>query len=368
MDKKEIKTALNNIQNAIKKVEKKDFKLLFFVADSKGTPVGSLTYTYELAYELQEMGYKVQMLYAEKEDFVGVKDWLGEKYANLPHFDTAKQNIDVSPSDFLFIPELFSNVMVKTKQLPCKKIAILQNFDYLTELIPLGTSWETFGIRDCITTSKEMAKRLHEVFPSIRTYVVRPTIDKIFTPSDGAKLIINIVSKDENDINRIVKPFKWRYPIYDFVTFRYINGRSREEEAKYLKEGAITVWADEKTDFGYSALEAMASGNIVIGKVPENVPEWMVDENGELLDNGIWFYKFRDVHAIIASVIQTLLYGKIPEGLYENMKETLSYYTKEKQLVEATAALTELTTNRVKELQLMADALKNNLEKDETKE
>ena len=367
MDKKEIKTALNNIKSAITKVEKKDFKLLFFVADSKGTPVGSLTYTYELAYELQEMGYKVQMLYAEK-DFVGVKDWLGEKYANLPHFDTSKQNIDVSPSDFLFIPELFSNVMVKTKQLPCKKVAILQNFDYLTELIPLGTSWETLGIRDCITTSKSMAERLHEIFPTIRTYVIRPTIDEVFTPSDKARLIVNIVSKDENDINRIVKPFKWRFPLYDFVTFRYINGRSREEEARYLREGSITVWVDEKTDFGYSALEAMAAGNIVIGKVPENTPEWMLDENGELLDNGVWFYRTRDVHQILASVIQSLLYDKVPQGLYENMKETLSRYTKEKQLVEATGALTEITATRLKELQLMADALKNNLEKDETKE
>ena len=367
MDKKEMKLALKNIESAIKNVEKKNFKLLFFVADSKGAPVGSLAYTYELAYRLKELGYKVQMLYAENE-FVGVKDWMGEKYASLPHFNSQKDNIDVSPSDFLFIPELFSNVMAKTKPLPCKKIAILQSFNYLTELIPLGSSWESLGVRDCITTSKSMEERLKEIFPSTKTYVIRPSIDSVFSQTKKAKLIVNIISKDENDINRVVKPFKWRYPIYDFVTFRYINGRSREEEAEYLREGAISIWIDDKTDFGYTALEAMASGNIVIGKIPENTPEWMLDKDGELIDNGVWFYKMRELPGLLSSVIQTLLYDKIPQGLYENMEETVSNYTEEKQLQDIKTVLEEVFETREKELHLMADALKNNLNEDTKKD
>ena len=79
MNKKEIKTTIKNIEGALKKLEdKKKVRLYFFIADSKGAPVGSLAYTYELAYKLQELGYNVKMLYAEKE-FIGVKDWLGEK-------------------------------------------------------------------------------------------------------------------------------------------------------------------------------------------------------------------------------------------------------------------------------------------------
>jgi hypothetical protein len=258
--------------------------------------------------------------------------------------------------------------MEKTKTLPCKKIAILQSFNYLTELIPLGSSWELLGIRDCITTSKSMEDRLKEVFPSTKTYTIRPSIDKVFTPSKKAKLIVNIISKDENDINRVIKPFKWQYPIYDFVTFRYINGRSREEEAQYLREGAISIWIDDRTDFGYTALEAMASGNIVIGKIPENIPEWMVDENTELVDNGVWFYKMRELPGLLSSVIQTLLYDSVPQGLYENMEETLSRYTEEKQLEDIKSVLDEVFETREKELHLMADALKNNLNEDTKKE
>mgnify|MGYP002520347908 CR=1 FL=1 len=37
----------------------------------------------------------------------------------------------------------------------------------------------------------------------------------------------------------------------------------QEDFAKYMSEGTITVWVDERTDFGYSALESMACGNIV---------------------------------------------------------------------------------------------------------
>lgn len=366
MDKKEIKNALKNIENAIEKVEKNNFKLYFFVADSKGAPIGSLSYTYELALNLKEMGYDVRMLYAEKE-FVGVKDWLGDKYANLPHFDIQKQNIDISPSDFLFIPELLTNVMTKTENLPCKRIAILQNFNYLTELIPLGASWDSLKIRDCITTSETLKTRLNEIFPNVKTYVIRPTISDVFKKADTEKLIVNIISKNETDINSVVKPFKWRYPIYEFVTFRFINGRSREEEAEYLRDGAISVWIDDKTDFGYTALEAMASGNIVIGKIPENEPEWMIDENGDLLNNGVWFYKFRELPSLLASVIQTLLYNKIPETLYENMANTVSKYSKENSISDIKNTFSEVLDLRKKELKVMRDALKNNVEKENKK-
>ena len=55
------------------------------MADTKGNASGSLAYIYELASGLQDMGYNVGMLHSE-EDFVGVNEWLGEKYAELPHF------------------------------------------------------------------------------------------------------------------------------------------------------------------------------------------------------------------------------------------------------------------------------------------
>ena len=87
----------------------------------------------------------------------------------------------------------------------------------------------------------------------------------------------------------------------------------------------------------------------------------MLDEKGELVDNGVWFYRLRDLPQILADVIQTVLYNKVPQGLYENMTETLSRYTKQAQTEELKNVLTEVLDTRHKELSLVVDALKNNL-------
>lgn len=357
LNEKETKTVLKNIDLTLKKLDNGDFKILFLVADSKGSPVGSLNYTYDVALTLKEMGYNVKMLYAENE-YVGVGDWMGDKYSKLPHHNINRDNIDISPCDILFIPELFSGVMNKTKDLPCKKISILHNFSYLTELVPMGLTWTQLGVNECLTTSKTMGKRLNKFFPSIKTHTVRPKISEVFKKTDGRKLIVNIISKDENVINKIIKPFKWLYPIYNFVTFRYINGRSHEEESKFLSEGSITVWVDEDTDFGYSALEAMACGNIVIGRVPEHEPEWMQDEEGNIKDNCLWFYKLDDVYPLLANTIYSLLYEKMPKELYNNMNETVQEYTSKKHKEDMKKFIQDVLDDRKDELKKLSESLK----------
>lgn len=381
MNKNEIKKLIKELDTSIDKIDKKQNKLLFFVADSKGTPIGSLTYVYDIALKMQDMGYHVEMLYAEKE-FIGVEAWLGEKYAKLTHHNVSKDIIDVSPSDILFIPELYSSVMSKTKDLKCKKVAILQNFGYMTDLIPFGVSWMSQGISDCITTSNSLKTRLNEVFPQIKTRVIRPSIPQIFKPNDDQKFIVNIVANSETDINNIVKPFKWRYPAYGFVTFRFLSksgtvptDEEREQGitamdkfAQYLSEGTITVWVDEMTDFGYSALEAMACGSIVIGKMPENEPDWMLTADGQLKDNGIWFLKMRELPIILADVINAVLHNEIPTLLYDNMKETVEYFCDENQHSEIEHVIVEdIIKSKRDELVVIRDAIKNNQEKEESK-
>ena len=113
--------AIARIEDEIAKIVNKENNIYFFVLDTKGNPSGSLEYIYKLAYTLYEANYHVGILYQEEEEFIGVKEWLGDKYASLPHYDLVKYEMSVSPSDILFIPEIFSNVMVQTKKLPCKR-------------------------------------------------------------------------------------------------------------------------------------------------------------------------------------------------------------------------------------------------------
>ena len=79
----------------IQKIVDKKNRLFFFVIDTKGNPSGSLEYIYNLALIAKEDGYDVAMLHQE-EEFVGVGDWLDEKYTKIEHLNITKDNVQVT--------------------------------------------------------------------------------------------------------------------------------------------------------------------------------------------------------------------------------------------------------------------------------
>ena len=123
-DKKQTAIALERVEKAIKDIKDNNFTLYFFVVDSKNVPNGSISYIYQLAKTLNDKGYNVKMLYQleneyteaelyklKKKDehidsnrmFVGVKEWLGDEYADPPHMHLSLEEWRLSPSDILFI-------------------------------------------------------------------------------------------------------------------------------------------------------------------------------------------------------------------------------------------------------------------------
>lgn len=361
MTKKEINTAINNLEKSLKGIKKNDFRAMFFVPDSKGMPIGLLSYVYNIAYNMKEMGYNVNMLYASTEDFVGVGDWLGEKYALLPHFNTVKDKVEINPQDILFIPEILPDVMARVRKVPCKKVAVIESLAYMVDTFVYGASLATLGIDECITTSERFAAKIKSYFPYVKTHVIRPCIDDIFKDEGGNRLMVNIVSKDQNEINRIIKPFKWLYPDLGFVTFRYIGRQPHSKMAKLMNESCVTVWIDEVSAFGFSPLEAMACGSIVIAKVPELEPEWMISDDGKMKDNGIWVYNTDQVINAIASVVRALLYDYKPESLSEEMEKTVSYYRNEHQIEDIKAVISVISNERTEELKAMIEDLNNRI-------
>jgi hypothetical protein len=210
---------------------------------------------------------------------------------------------------------------------PCKRIVVLHNFDYITEFIPYNDEWGTYGIRDVVTTTEQQKKQILSVFPYVKCQIISPFIDECFRkPVKPKKLVVNIISKKTEDVNRIMKQFYWKYPMYKFISFRDLRGYPKNTFADFLQESAITVWIDNETPFGYSAIEAIRSGNIVIGKVPEHMPEWMGDEDG-LLDNGVWTYDINLIPDILARVLGSWMQDNVPSVLYENMEKLDNLYT-----------------------------------------
>ncbi len=344
------KQAIERIEEAVSNLKEKNFTFFFFIVDCKNVPNGNMQYIYQLAKTLSDKGYKVKMVYQleneyskseieelkrkekpidERRVFTGVGEWLGEEFMELPHVNISKEEWKVSPSDFLFIPEVFSSLMKQTYQLkaPCKRIIILHNYDYITEFIPFNDEWGTYGIRDVITNTDQQGKLVNSVFPYMRCKTLNPYISDIFRkPIKPKKLIVNIISKKTEDVNKIMKQFYWKYPMYKFISFRDLRGYPKEMFAEFLQESAITIWVDTDTPFGYSAIEAIRTGNILIGKVPEHLPEWMGND-GELLNNAVWTYDINIIPDILSQVLGSWMQDKIPETLYENMKKLDSQYT-----------------------------------------
>lgn len=364
MDNEKRALMMERIKEQISKIDNKEFTFYFYVADTKGNASGSLAYLYDIAFGLQEMGYKVGMLHSE-EEFVGVSEWMGDKYADLPHYNIERNKIDVAPSDFLFIPEIYTNVMTATRNLPCQRVGVLQSFDKLTELIPFGAGWGDLGVLKAITTTEANAKRFNQYFPYVKTDVITPKISSEFVKTDALKkLIVNVVTREQSDINKIVKPFFWQYPMYQWVAFRELRGLSREQMAQSLQEAAITVWVDNVTDFGYLPLEAMKCGSIVVGQVPAVSPEWMMD--GDNLTNaGIWVDNIASIPSVLASVIRTWTMDRIPEEIQNEADKVVARYTEGKQLQDIkNVCVDKLVAERRAEFVTTLEEL-NNVENEE---
>ena len=376
------KKALERIDEAISKLEINDFCFYFFVVDCKNVPNGSIQYIYQLAKTLNDKNYKVKMLYQleneydneeleelkrkekpidERRVFTGVGEWLGEEYMQLEHLNISKQEWTVSPSDFLFIPEVFSSLMKQTYQYkaPCKRIVLLHNYDYITEFIPFSDEWGTYGIHDVIANTKAQGDLISSVFPYVNVKILNPYISNIFRkPIKPKKLIVNIISKKTEDVNKIMKQFYWKYPMYKFISFRDLRGYPKETFAEFLQESAITVWIDNETPFGYSAIEAIKTGNIVIGKVPEHMPEWMGDENG-LFNNGVWTYDLNTIPDILSRVLGSWMQDRIPETLCENMDTVDNLYTFEGYQNSVNEIINGYINDRINELKEIKTVINN---------
>jgi hypothetical protein len=360
---KKIEEQIGQITNVLSNLNDKKFNLYFFTLDTKGNPTAGIANIYEHVKILNNLGYNAVILH-EKNDYHlrgneeghGISDWLGEEYASLPHQSIEAQTLNVSPADFIIIPEIFSNIMDQVKVFPCKKVVFSQSYDYLLELLPIGKRWTTdYGFNDVITTSQKQADYLKTLFPNINTHVVPVSIPSYFKESEKPKQpIVALHTRNQSDAAKIAKSFYLQYPIYKWITFKELRGASREQFASDLRNACLSVWIDETAGFGTFPLESIESNIPVIGKIPNLIPEWMeeIDENGNatIKNNGIWTNTTLNIPEIIATYLKLWLEDSVPSELLEGVKNSQGQYTEENQVELATVAYTTLVENRIIEL------------------
>lgn len=342
MEEKEQRIA--QLKEIVTKLESKDFSLYFFTLDTKGNPTAGIANIYEHVKLLNELGYKANILH-EKADYklrgdetgAGIADWLGEEYASLPHVAIEGQNLNVSPADFLIIPEVFSTVMEQVKDFPCRKIVLCQSYDYSLELLPIGKRWNAdYGFHHVITTSERQAQYVRSLFQNIRTHVIPVSIADYFVPNKVPKKpMIAILTRNQTDTVKIAKSFYLQNPVYKWVTFKEFRGIPKRTFADQLKDCCLAVWIDDAAGFGTFPLEAIECGTPVIGKIPNMVPEWMetTDEKGNpvIKGNGVWTNTTMNIPELIATYMKIWFEDAVPADLLNTMKDSAGKYTQAKQ-------------------------------------
>ena len=309
------------VKQSIQILKDKSARIYFLVQDTKGNAKASIRYIYQMAKVLKENGFNPIILH-EKNDYTGVEGWLGEEYMTLiPHRVIEGQNLEISPEDFLVVPEIFGYVMDQVKKLPCAKIVLTQSYSYMLETLQPGQSWNQFGFFKCITTSEKQKEYIDRVMRQTSFDIIPPVIDEVFQPKSLPPMpIIGVHSREQSDTINLIKTFYLRFPQYRWFTFRDLRGLSEKEFANSLKDCFLSVWIDDESGFGTFPLESMACGVPVIGKIPNLEPEWMTEENG------IWLKDYNLVVDVVADFIQNWLEDGIKPELYDNMKNTVEKY------------------------------------------
>ena len=311
------------------------------------------------------MGYDVSIMVEDKK--YKVPTWVDEDLTNHPHIAMTDPKLTVGVEDFLIIPEVYSNIMEQTKNLPCTRIGLLQSIDYMLNALIPGVDWSTFGINTIITTSVNLKNIVNTYYGDGKYKILTYNIgipDYFKKSTKPQKPIISIVGRNANEISKVVKLFFSKYPQYSWVTFDPMLTRSkpakklrRVDFAQRLGENIAAVWIDRISSFGTFPLECMKVGTIPIALKPDIIPEYLIERNeaGDAVKlvegGGIWTDDIFDIPILIADVLIKYLDDSISDDLYTGMDNVVAKYTEENSKNELTALYLGLVENKIKLLE-----------------
>lgn len=343
---------LSKIKTSIENLENKNSRLYFLVQDTKGNAKASVRYIYQMALTLKRNGFNSIML-TEKNDYTGVSEWLGPEYmSEIPHQSIENRNLEISPEDFILIPEIYGFIMEQIKNLPCGKIVIAQAYDQIVDTLQAGQSWNSLGFIRAITTSEESKNEISSIMKNQTWDVIEPIISDCFSKAEKPpKPVIAVHSREQRDTVNIIKKFYLKYPQFRWVTFRDMRGLSELQFANALKECCASVWVDEHSSFGTFPLESMITGVPVLGMTPNLKPVWLNEENG------IWVHNKNVIVDLIAEFLQNWLEDNISDELYSNMATATKYQDKSKFEFMVTSTFTNIIGSRVSHLKQQLESI-----------
>lgn len=345
------------INSIIQKIENKESKFLFFVPDTP-QPNSSVNEIYTHATTIKNLGYKTYIL-TEGKDYVKPY-WVDVELLDHEYMPMESAKLTLGAEDVLIIPEVFTNIMEQTKNLPCIRVAFLQSVDYMLNSLILGSDWTLFGIKDIITNSPAIESIINDNLKnkfSISRYNIGIP-DYFKSTDDRRELKISLVGRNQNDVMKVIKLFFLSYPQYSFITFDTMTTDSnppepisRRDFAEKLKSNFAAVWIDRIASFGTFPLECMKAGTIPIGIIPDIMPEYLLNEDGKFNeDSGFWTDNIYTLHKLIFHAISQFIDDNADDKMFNEFKTISDKYSQEKSKVEIETIYTNLLNNRLTNL------------------
>lgn len=351
-----------NLERAIQVIQDKDYKIIFSVPDTKGSPKGSVAQVYMLAKELQDAGHNVIMLY-ENTDFTSVEGWLGEEYAKIPTEIIEENTLQVSGADILIIPEAYGHIVEQTAQLPVNKVVFVQDYENMLATYTPSKVWTSYGVSETITTSEQLKDMIQPIIHSPNIQVVQPIIDnsKFYDKKELRTPLVSIHTHETQKAAKIIKEFYLKYPLLKWISFKDIHAIPYDEVNNELNKTCLSIWVDHDSSFGTFPVESLKSNTPVIALVPSKLPEWYPYTE----DSVIWTYDESEIVDYVAKFVKNWLEDTLPEELIDTTKEFVDSYNLETASAQMKEAIKTIQERRVK---ILENILKDENKKEETVE
>jgi len=356
------------------------------------TPSGGISVLFEHAKTLKDAGYNVTVIYEPQQNsrasleatnkarLKGAKQpvvifdkfnpsWLGDlkdevnmrclAEGELTYSDGTTEKFEsllMNPEDIMVIPEGFPNIMENTANLSCKRVVLAQSWYYILSGMKVGQKWQHFGIKDVISVSDGISEYLNAVMPGLTIRNYKQGIDReLFNIpeklSDKAPMISYMPGRgpeSQMKTNAVIRTFYEFYPHYRWIRFAPLQGLTKEDFAKQLKNSAFALYTDEIAGFGTLPLEAMACGTHLIGWTPFGSKEYINEKNGFWAVNGDVF----QLAELIGMALDRYFSGMLDsEEVINEYEKTLSNYTKQKETETILHIYKQIEDERIKELE-----------------
>lgn len=357
-------TKLDKIEGIINDLQNKKIRIFYFCGASSNLS-DSTIFAYNMVKTFREKGIDANILY-ENKNYMSVEYTLGLEYANLPHFsfdDLRIKNITIKPTDYFFIPETYANFakeLTKNK-LPSANIIVCNSHKNIFNGLNLREQWSytTFFNEPSVNAATVVItdnSLKHVIEENTINENINLVTQKLFdfkpTKVISKKPYVSILCTNPTDYKFIVNSFYNKYPHLGWISFKQVVFSTVAELEETIHNSFVCVWVDNYSEFTLFPLQAMKSATPVVGKIPELIPSWLINDKN-IAENGYWSHDIFAIPDILNNVILMNFENEIPNSLYNNMANTVKMFSEEIISEEIDNTIDSIIKNRIKIFELL---------------